>query len=106
MANTYTSITPQQAKHIMETEDCLILDVREEDEFIIEHIEDAELLTLADIDEDTAAEVIPTKDTLVLVYCKSGKRARTAAHMLAQLGYTRIHEFGGIINWPYGLTWE
>ncbi len=44
MANTYKTITPQQAKRIMETEECLILDVREEDEYIIEHIENAELL--------------------------------------------------------------
>lgn len=102
----YKTITPQEAKRIMDTEDCLIVDVREEDEFIIEHIENAELLTLATIDEETASEVIPSKDTLVLVYCRSGKRAKTAAHMLAQLGYTRVNNFGGIIDWPYELTWE
>lgn len=103
---TYTTITPQQAKEIMDTQDCLILDVREEEEFLVEHIEDAELLTLADITEETAAEVIPTKDTLVLVYCRSGKRARTASHILAGLGYSRIYNFGGINDWPYELTWE
>lgn len=106
MANTYKTITPQQAKRIMETEECLILDVREEDEYIIEHIENAELLTLATINEKNAAEVIPSKDTLLLVYCRSGKRSHTASHMLAQLGYTRVHDFGGIIDWPYELTWE
>lgn len=106
MANSYAIITPQQAKHIMETEECLILDVREEEEFILEHIEDAELLTLADISEETAAEVIPDKDTLLLVYCRTGKRAGAASHILAGLGYTRVFCFGGINDWPYGLTWE
>lgn len=106
MTNSYKKITPEQAKEIMETEKCLILDVREEEEYILEHIENSEMLTLDTIDENTAAEVIPSKDTLVLVYCKTGKRSGTAAHMLAGLGYTRIYDFGGLTDWPYELTWE
>lgn len=102
----YYKISPQEAKRIMETEDCLILDVREEDEFLIEHIENAELLTLADITEETAAEVIPSKDTLLLVYCRTGRRSKVAAHLLAGLGYSRVYDFGGLTEWPYELTWE
>lgn len=106
MANTYKKITAEQAKQIMDTEECLILDVREEEEYILEHIEDSVLLTLDTIDEDTAAGAIPSKDTLVLVYCKTGKRSSAAAHTLAGLGYTRICDFGGLTDWPYELTWE
>lgn len=105
MAAKYTTVTPQRAKEMIDTLHPLILDVREEEEFLIEHIEDAELLTLAEISEETAAEVIPSKDTLLLVYCRSGKRSRTAAHILAGLGYTRVHDMGGLIDWPYELTW-
>ena len=53
------------------------------------------------IDEDTAAEVIPWKDSTVLVYCRSGNRSKTASSTLAELGYTNIYEFGGINTWPY-----
>ena len=53
------------------------------------------------IDEDTAAEVIPEKDSTVLVYCRSGNRSKTASSALAELGYTNIYEFGGINTWPY-----
>ncbi len=107
MAGTYTVISPEQAKQIMDTDPhCMVLDVREEDEYIIEHIEDSVLLTLDEINEQTAAETIPSKDTLLLVYCKTGKRSRTACHILAGLGYTNVHDFGGLIDWPYELTWE
>ena len=48
-----------------------------------------------------AAEVIPEKDSTVLVYCRSGNRSKTASSTLAELGYTNIYEFGGINTWPY-----
>ena len=54
-----------------------------------------------EIDEDTAAEVIPEMDSTVLVYCRSGNRSKTASSALAELGYTNIYEFGGINTWPY-----
>lgn len=54
-----------------------------------------------DIDEVTAAEVIPEKDSTVLVYCRSGNRSKTASSTLVELGYTNIYEFGGINTWPY-----
>ena len=61
----------------------------------------AVLLPVGTIDEDTAAEVIPEKDSTVLVYCRSGNRSKTASSKLADLGYTNIYEFGGINTWPY-----
>ncbi len=61
----------------------------------------AVLLPVGSIDEDTAAEVIPEKDSTVLVYCRSGNRSKTASSALAELGYTNIYEFGGINTWPY-----
>ena len=38
---------------------------------------------------------------MILVYCRSGRRSKLAAEILAGLGYTNIKEFGGIIDWPY-----
>ena len=61
----------------------------------------AVLLPVGSIDGETAAAVIPEKDSTVLVYCRSGNRSKTAAAALAELGYTGIYEFGGINTWPY-----
>lgn len=99
--NTYQQITQEEAKEIMDTQVALVLDVREQSEYDESHIPDAVLFPVGTISEVSAAEVIPEKDTLVLVYCRSGNRSKKAAQALADLGYTNICEFGGIIDWPY-----
>ena len=91
----------KEAKEMMDTQEVIILDVREQDEYDSGHIPGAVLLPVGTIDEDTAAEVIPEKDSTVLVYCRSGNRSKTASSALAELGYTHIYEFGGINTWPY-----
>ena len=97
----YQQISQEEAKEMMDTQDVIILDVREQDEYDSGHIPGAVLLPVGTIDEETAAEVIPEKDSTVLVYCRSGNRSKTAASALAGLGYTNIYEFGGINTWPY-----
>ena len=98
----YQQITAEEAKEMIDTlDDEIILDVREQDEYDTKHIPDAILLPVGMIDEDTAAGVIPEKDSVVLVYCRSGNRSKTASNKLAQLGYTQVYEFGGINDWPY-----
>ena len=96
----YRQITQEEAKEMMDNQEVIILDVREQDEYDSGHIPGA-VLPVGSIDEDTAAEVIPEKDSTVLVYCRSGNRSKTASSALAELGYTNIYEFGGINTWPY-----
>ena len=99
--STYQQITQEEAKETMETPEVNNLDVRGQDENDSGHIPGAVLLPVGTIDEETAAEVIPEKDSMVLVYCRSGNRSKTASEILAGLGYTNIYEFGGISTWPY-----
>ena len=98
---SYQKISQEEAKEMMDSQEVIILDVREQDEYDSGHIPDAVLLPVGTIDEPTAAEVIPEKDSTVLVYCRSGNRSKTASSTLADLGYTNIYEFGGINTWPY-----
>ena len=98
---SYQKISQEEAKEMMDTQEVIILDVREQDEYDSGHISGAVLLPVGTIDETTAAEVIPEKDSTVLVYCRSGNRSKTASSTLADLGYTNIFEFGGINTWPY-----
>lgn len=99
--NTYQQITQVEAKNMMDTQEVIVLDVREQDEFDAGHIPGAVLLPVGTITKDTAAAVIPELDTAVLVYCRSGNRSKTASKTLADLGYTNVYEFGGINTWPY-----
>lgn len=99
---SYQQITAEQAKTMMtEQPDAVILDVREQQEYDSGHIPNAVLLPVGSINEQTAAEVIPDKESVVLVYCRSGNRSKTASALLAELGYGKVYEFGGINSWPY-----
>ena len=97
----YEQITAEEAKKIMDSgEEHIILDTREQDEYDEGHIPGAILIPYTEI-ENKAEEIIPDKDKLILVYCRSGRRSKIAAESLAKLGYTNVKEFGGIIDWPY-----
>ena len=101
--NSYQQITQETAKEMMDTQEVLVLDVREQHEYDSGHIPGAVLLPVGAIRKDTAADVIDDLDTVVLVYCRSGNRSKTASQALADLGYTNIYEFGGINTWPYEI---
>lgn len=99
---TYRQIGVEEAKKMMDEKNYdVILDVREQSEYRESHIPNAKLLPLGAIDEGSAADVIPAEDSVVLVYCRSGRRSKIAAEQLAEMGYTNVYEFGGIIDWPY-----
>ncbi len=95
----YTQISSEEATNMMdESSDFIILDVRTPEEFQSGHIKDAINIPNEDIGTDEIAE-LPDKDQLIFVYCRSGNRSKQAAGKLADLGYTNIIEFGGIIDW-------
>ena len=100
-AVSYTKITAEEAKELMDTEtDYIILDVRTEEEYNESHIPGALLLPNETIGTDEISE-LPDKDQLILIYCRSGNRSAQAAEKLVDLEYTNVYDFGGIIDWPY-----
>lgn len=95
----YRQVTTEEAVNIMQTEEnYVILDVRTAQEFASGHIPGAVLLPNETIGTEDIL-LLPDKDQLILVYCRSGNRSKQAAEKLAQLGYTNIVEFGGINSW-------
>lgn len=95
------NITAEEAKKLMDSESgYVILDVRTEQEYAEGHIPGAILIPDYEISEK-AESVLTDKDQLILVYCRSGRRSKNAAAQLEEMGYTRIREFGGILDWPY-----
>ena len=100
----YEQISGEQAKRLMDTEtDFIIVDARTIEEFNEGHIEGAILIPEYEIGERAEKE-LPNKDQLILVYCRSGRRSKIAAQALADLGYTNVKEFGGIIDWQYEIV--
>ena len=100
-AAAYQKISAEEAYQMMlDNDDYILLDVRTEQEFAESHIEGAILIPHTDI-TSKAAEYLPDKDALILVYCRRGNRSATAAHTLIDIGYSNVYDFGGIEDWPY-----
>ena len=98
---SYEQISASAAYSIMQSEsDYIIIDARTQEEFDQGHIENAILIPEYEVAQK-AGSLLPDKDQLILVYCRSGRRSKIAAEELVKLGYTNVKEFGGIIDWTY-----
>ena len=101
---TYEIISQTQAKEIMDNStDYVIVDARTSEEFNEGHIKNAINLDYEEVTQK-AESLLPDKNQLILIYCRSGRRSKIAAESLCQLGYTNVKEFGGIIDWQYEVV--
>lgn len=97
---TYKMVSMAEGLEIAKNNpDAIIVDVRHDDEYKAGHIPGAVLLTMETITEKTAAKVLPDKNQMILIYCRSGRRSKIAAQTLLELGYTNLIEFGGILDY-------
>ena len=96
---TYTQISQEEAKEMMGKDDGhIVVDVRREDEYAAGYIPGAILIPNEEIGTEQPAE-LPDLDQIILIYCRSGNRSKQASQKLADMGYTNVYEFGGIIDW-------
>ena len=72
----------------------VLLDVRTPQEYREGHIPGSQNVPLQQIDK--VEEVTENKDTVLYVYCHSGTRSRQAISLLKHMGYTNVHNIGGI----------
>lgn len=97
---TYKMVSMAEGLEIAKNNpDAIIVDVRRDDEYKAGHIPGAVLLTMETITAETAAKVLPDKNQMILIYCRSGRRSKIAAQNLLDLGYTNLIEFGGILDY-------
>ena len=105
-AITFRCISMHEAVDLMAQEDnYIILDVRTQEEFSAGHIPNAICIPNETIGKEPIP-LLPDKEQLILVYCRSGNRSRQAANKLCLQGYTNIVEFGGILDWPGEIVTE
>ena len=96
----YKQISQKEALEMMAKDDGhIIVDVRRQDEYDAGHIPGAILIPNESIEKDRPKK-LPDLDQIILIYCRSGRRSKEASEKLANMGYTNIYEFGGIITWP------
>jgi rhodanese-related sulfurtransferase len=104
--NSYRQVSMDEAIDIMNQQTgYIILDVRRVDEFASGHIPGAINIPNESIGTNEIPQ-LPDKNQMILVYCRSGRRSKEASQKLANLGYTNIVEFGGILDWPGDVVTE
>ena len=74
----------------------LLLDVRDEDEFVEGHVPGSINIPLPSLRRDPSS--LP-KDRPILAYCRVGQRGYFAVRFLRQLGYDARNIPGGILTW-------
>ncbi|WRS28190.1 rhodanese-like domain-containing protein [Oscillospiraceae bacterium MB08-C2-2] len=97
----YRKLSASEAKKMLdENPDVFLLDVRTEEEYQESHIKGAVLIPYDQLSDRAEAE-LPEKEAVILLYCRSGNRSKTAADTLLSMGYTNVYDFGGILSYPY-----
>ncbi len=91
-------ITPQELKQKLDENDSVfLLDVREQSEYDIVHLENAQLIPLNTLPQ--YIDRLPP-DQEIVVYCHHGQRSLYATAYLHQNGYTEaMNLIGGIDQW-------
>lgn len=96
--NDKLECTPQEVAELLKSGDPpRLVDVREQAEWDIVHLEGARLLTQALIDD-----ILSTweKDAAIVCYCHHGVRSMQAALFLRQQGFSNVQSMqGGIDAW-------
>jgi phage shock protein E len=73
----------------------LVIDVRTEAEWQVEHLEGAILIPYDKI-ADSIATIAPDKTTKIALYCRSGRRSGIALETLKKLGYLDVGNYGSV----------
>lgn len=71
------------------SDEIVLVDVRTPDEFHLGH-EDGAVNIPVDEMENLAPSLVPNKNAVILLYCRTGKRADRAMEILKSMGYTRL----------------
>ena len=92
------TVFPNELKQMIDSDrDFILLDVREEWEYQLVHIEGAVSIPLGELPR-RSRELSPVDE--IIVYCHHGMRSLDAAYLLQQLGFKSVLSVvGGIDRW-------
>lgn len=102
-AQSYSDISVNEAYSMINNTsiypDLVVLDVRDRSEYNVNHICNAILIPVAEL-EYRIDELRPYNNTEIIVYCLSGGRSSSASQILVNNGFTKIfYMIGGINEW-------
>jgi len=97
----YPSATPVEATQLINREDAIVLDIRENKEFQGGHIVNAIHIPLGNLKE-RHAELEKYKSRPIIAACRSGSRSGQACSQLKKAGFENIYNLkGGMMAWQH-----
>lgn len=95
----YQQADVNQAVKLMNNDESLVLDVREDNEVREGKIQGAKHIPFGQLDK-RIAEIEKNKDKPILVYCRSGQRSAHACATLTKHGFAQVTNLsGGFMAW-------
>lgn len=91
------NLTPNEAVLMMNRNQVLILDVRDEAEFAAGHISNAKHIPVAELGS-RIKEIQKYKNKPVIVNCQGGVRSSKACNILRKLEFTQLNNLQGGLN--------
>ena len=93
------TISPGSASTLLVAQKAVIIDVRENDEWLAQHIKGAIHIPLDQL-ENRLAKLSQYKDSTVIMHCRSGRRSRLAGEILMAAGFKDVYNLkGGLLAW-------
>ena len=95
----YKNLSSAQFEELIKNENVQLLDVRTLAEHMEGHIPGSLNINIQDKDFSSCVDDLLDNKKEVAVYCRSGRRSRTAADILVKKGFKVYNLDKGILNW-------
>lgn len=93
----YKTLNKEEVKTLLKEEKTVLLDVRTEDEYWEESVEDSLNIPLHELEERI---IELDKEKTYITFCRSGVRSKAAALILLEEGFTKVfNSRDGILTW-------
>lgn len=106
MQGTYIKMDTYNFAQYIANPEVLLIDVRTPEEYAEGHLPSARLCDVKRADfSECIAQLVPSKQQAVALYCRSGARSQAALDYMRSMGYTQVvHLDGGILGWHGEVT--
>lgn len=95
----YKVISPALATQMINQQDALILDIRQDNEYVGGHIVNSKHIPLSYLN-DRLGELEKHKNKPVIAVCRSGHRSSHACSVLKKAGFESVYNLsGGVMAW-------
>lgn len=91
-----TEISPEETKELIQNDDVVLIDIREESEVEQGSITGAKLIPRGVLEfKISDLQEVNNPDTKIILYCRSGGRSALAAASLQDMGFSNIMSMAG-----------